>query len=312
MLTYTSLAEIPSDFGPSAVTIGKFDGVHAGHRAVIKRLQAVAADRGLIPTIVTFDRNPLSLLAPEKCPPALLSNAQKLELIAGTGVDALLMLTFDESLAALSPEAFGRTILADALHAQAVLVGTDFRFGVHGSGDIERLRSDGQTLGFDVVVVEDVASVGQRRASSTWIRELLSEGRVVEAADLLGALPTIRAVVVPGEQRGRALGYPTANLSRDVEGFVPADGVYAAWLTVDGTRYPAAVSVGNNPTFEGVPDQQVEAHVIGETLDLYGRTVEVAFVEFIRGMRKFPDPAALAAQMTVDDRWIRDLLGVNT
>ncbi len=311
MLIFTSPAEVPSGFGPSAVTIGKFDGVHTGHRAVIKRLRAEAHARGLASVVVTFDRNPLSVLAPEKCPPALLSNAQKLELIAGTGADALLMLTFDENLAALSPEGFSTTILADALHAKAVLVGTDFRFGAQGSGDVERLRSDGRALGFEVVVVEDVAPDGQRRASSTWIRELLSQGRIVEAADLLGGLPSVRAVVVPGQQRGRTLGYPTANLSRDVEGFVPADGVYAAWLTVDGNRYPAAVSIGNNPTFEGVPDQQIEAHVLDESLDLYGRRVEVSFVEYIRGMRKFPDTAALASQMMIDELWIRDLLGVN-
>ena len=311
MLTFTSLAEVPSGFGPSAVTIGKFDGVHAGHRAVIKRLRDEAHARGLASVVVTFDRNPLSVLAPEKCPPALLSNAQKLELIAGTGVDASLMLTFDEHLAALSPEDFAKTILVDALHAKAVLVGADFRFGAKGSGTVAILQQFGEQFGFDVVVVKDVAPDGQRRASSTWIRELLSQGRVVEAADLLGGLPSVRAVVVPGEQRGRTLGYPTANLSRDVEGFVPADGVYAAWLTVDGTKYPAAVSIGNNPTFEGVPDQQIEAHVLDETLDLYGRTVEVSFVEYIRGMRKFPDTAALASQMMVDELWIRDLLGVN-
>ncbi|CAN5182473.1 bifunctional riboflavin kinase/FAD synthetase [soil metagenome] len=310
MHTFTSVAAIPAEFGPSAVTIGKFDGVHAGHRAVLRRLLEIAGERGLSSAVVTFDRNPLSLLAPEKCPVPLLSNSQKLELLASIGVDATLMLEFDRALSALSPEQFAESILVGGLRATVVLIGADFRFGAKGAGDAETLRELGQRFGFEVLVVGDVAPNGQRRASSTWIREMLSEGRVVEAAELLGGAPTIRSVVVPGEQRGRQLGYPTANLSPQIEGYIPADGVYAARLTVDGTTYPAAVSIGNNPTFEGVPDKQVEAHVIDETLDLYGKTVELAFVEYIRGMRKFPDAASLAEQMGLDERWIRDILGV--
>lgn len=310
MLTFGSLAAVPGDFGPSAVTIGKFDGVHSGHRAVLARLVAIAAERGLVSAVLTFDRNPLSLLAPEKCPEPLLSNAQKLELIATTGVDATLMLPFDDDFAAKTPEQFVRSILGDALHARVVLVGSDFRFGARGAGSVETLRGFGVTLGFEVVEVGDVTPGGHRRTSSTWIREMLAEGRVVEAAELLGALPGVRAVVVEGEQRGRTLGYPTANLSPEVEGFIPADGVYAAWLVADEVRYPAAVSIGNNPTFEGVPDRQVEAHAIDADLDLYGKTVTIEFVEYVRGMRKFSGPEALAEQMGADERWIRDVLGV--
>jgi len=310
VLTFSSAGAIPADFGPSAVTIGKFDGVHSGHRAVLRRLLDVAAERGLSSGVVTFDRNPLSLLAPEKCPAPLVSNAQKLQMLAATGVDATLMLSFDRELSQLSPEDFVDIILVRGLAAKVVLVGGDFRFGAKGAGNVALLRELGETMGFEVLVIGDVTPDGQRRASSTWIRELLAQGRVVEAAGLLGALPVIRAVVVHGEQRGRALGYPTANLSSEIEGYIPADGVYAAWLTVEGTRYPAAVSIGNNPTFDGVPDKQVEAHVIDETLDLYGSTVELAFVEYIRGMRKFSDTQALAEQMGLDERWIRDILGV--
>ncbi|MEP6480958.1 MAG: bifunctional riboflavin kinase/FAD synthetase [Rhodoglobus sp.] len=312
MLTFTSLSDIPRDFGPSVVTIGKFDGVHSGHRAVLGRLLEVAKDLGFAPVVVTFDRNPLSLLAPEKCPVPLLSNAQKLEALAAVGVDATLMLEFDHALSALAPEAFVEQVLVGGLRASAVLVGADFHFGARGAGDVALLRQLGAQRGFEVIVVDDVAPDGQRRASSTWIRELLSEGRVVEASALLGALPGIRSTVVRGVQRGRALGYPTANLSPDIEGYVPADGVYAAWLTADGIRYPAAVSIGNNPTFDGVPDKQVEAHVIDHTLDLYGRVVELSFVEFVRGMRAFPNADALVEQMGVDERWIRDILSAAT
>jgi len=147
--------------------------------------------------------------------------------------------------------------------------------------------------------------------SSTWVRELLAEGRVEEAAGLLGALPAIRSIVVPGEQRGRTLGYPTANLSPEIEGYIPADGVYAAWLLVDGVRYPAAVSIGNNPTFGDVPEKTIEAHAIDAHLDLYGKVVELEFVAYIRPMNKFPSADALAEQMGRDELRIRETLGLS-
>ncbi len=310
MQTFLSLANVPSGFGPSAVTIGKFDGVHAGHRAVIGELDKISRARDLMSVVVTFDRNPLRLLHPERCPPDLASVAQKLELLAATGVDSSLVLTFDHALSDLSAEQFVVSILVETLNAAVVLVGADFRFGAHGVGTVVTLTELGATHGFEVVVVDDVAPDGGRRVSSTWVRELIAEGRVGEAAALLGSLPTVRGTVVHGLARGRQLGYPTANLSREYEGYLPADGVYAAWLTVDGTRYPAAVSIGNNPTFGDVDGRQVEAHVIDETLDLYDRTIELSFVEHIRGMRKFPGADALADQMGRDEDRIRLVLAV--
>ena len=310
MQVFRSAAEVPGGFGPTAVTIGKFDGVHKGHRAVIARLRAEADARGLDSVIVTFDRHPLALLNPAACPASLVSNAQKVELLESAGVDATLMLTFDADLRDLPADEFVSTILVGALNAAVVLVGSDFRFGAKGSGDVALLTELGRERGFEVIVIDDVRPKDERRVSSSWIRELLTEGRVAEAGELLGSVPTIRAVVVHGEERGRLLGYPTANLSHDVEGFVPADGVYAAWLTADGTRYPAAVSIGNNPTFEGVPDKTVEAHVIDQRLDLYDTDVEVSFVEYIRGMEKFSGMDALGQQMRLDEDRIRVILGV--
>lgn len=310
MQFWTDPSHVPAGFGPSAVTVGKFDGVHAGHRAVIDRLLAVAAERDLVPTVVTFDRNPLSVLRPDACPDPLVSNEQKRELLAGAGVQATLMATFDEAFRSISAEDFVANILVGALDAKAVLVGADFRFGSRGAGDVTLLRELAIVHGFDVIQIDDVASHGERRVSSTWIRELLAEGDVRTAAELLGTLPSIRAEVVHGVQRGRTLGYPTANLSPTIEGFIPADGVYAAWLVVDGTPYGAAVSIGNNPTFEGVPDKQVEAHAFDQSFDLYGKTVEVRFVQHIRGMRKFTGPEELAEQMGRDERQIRELLGL--
>lgn len=321
MQFFTSPAEVPEGFGPSAVAIGKFDGVHAGHRRVIAELERVAAAGSLSTVAVTFDRHPLALLNPASCPVPLVSNTQKVELLAGTGLDATLMLTFDRALSELAPEEFVSSILVDALHARVVLVGSDFRFGIRGSGTVATLRELGAVHGFEVVLVEDVVlaitkehrtadDTEERRASSTWIRELLGAGRVREAAELLGHLPTIRSVVVRGAQRGRELGYPTANLSADLEeGYIPADGVYAAWLTVGDERYGAAVSIGNNPTFEGVPDKQVEAHALDQSMDLYDRTVELSFVEYIRPMNKFDSIDALITQMNRDEARIRDILG---
>ncbi len=310
MHTFFSAAEVPAGFGPSAVTIGKFDGMHLGHRAVISRLLELAHARGLASTVMTFDRNPLSLLRPEKCPPALMSNAQKLELLAEAGVDATLLVTFDHEFSALPASEFMQRILVDALHASVLLVGNDFRFGHGGEGTVETLREFGRLHGIDVLVIEDVAQDASHRVSSTSVRELILEGRVAEAGVLLGALHTIRGTVVRGAQRGRALGYPTANLSPENEGLVPADGVYAGWLTVDDVRYPAAISVGNNPTFDGVPQKQVEAHALDVDVDLYDKVAEVSFVDFVRGMRKFDGVEQLIDHMAADVRRVRSLLGI--
>lgn len=309
MRVATSPAEVARDLGPTAVTIGKFDGVHRGHRAVIERVRRVATERGLASAVVTFDRNPLSLLRPDLCPPALTSNDQKLELLATTGVDAVLMLTFDESLAAETPEEFVTSVLSGALQARVVLVGADFRFGARGAGDVTVLRELGAKHGFEVIVVPDVMSGQDGRLSSTRIRTLLAAGHVSEAAALLGRPPAVRSTVVRGAQRGRDLGFPTANLdAKRIEGLIPADGVYAGWLTVDGRRYPAAISVGDNPTFAGVPERQVEAHALDEDLDLYGATAEVEFVEYVRGMLAFDGIEPLVAQMRDDVERVRAIL----
>ncbi|MFK3671243.1 bifunctional riboflavin kinase/FAD synthetase [Leifsonia aquatica] len=308
MKVFRSVEEVPDGFGPSAVTIGKFDGVHSGHRAVIGRLREVAADRGLTATVITFDRNPLKLIAPEKCPASLVSNGQKLDLLSGTGIDATLMVAFDQALAALEPEEFVQRILVDRLHAAEVLVGSDFRFGHRGAGDVRLLRELGEKYGFAVELIDDVRPEHGRRVSSTWIRELLADGDVAHAAELLGHIPTLRGVVVHGAARGRELGYPTANLSPESEGLIPADGVYAGWLTDGDETYPAAISVGNNPTFEGVPHKQVEAYVLDRELDLYGHCVEVSFVERIRGMVAYQGVEPLIAQIADDVEKARGIL----
>lgn len=309
MKTLYGVASVPTDWPASAVCIGKFDGVHAGHRAVIAGLKDLAAEHGLAAVVVTFDRHPLALLAPQACPEALVGTEQKLGLLAETGVDATVVLEFTKALAALPPEEFVETILVRALNTRFVLVGRDFRFGAGGAGDVELLERLGGRYGFDVRLIDDVKPHHDRRVSSTWIRDLLRSGDVRTATDLLGHVPTVHGLVVHGAARGRALGFPTANLAADAEGFTPADGVYAGWLTDGGTRYPAAISVGNNPTFEGIERRQVEAYVLDETgLDLYDHVVDVAFVERIRGMVAYSGIDPLIQQIRDDVERVRGIL----
>ncbi|KQO99931.1 bifunctional riboflavin kinase/FAD synthetase [Leifsonia sp. Leaf264] len=308
MIVYDGLDAVPADRPASVVTIGKFDGVHAGHRAVIDRLRATAHREGLAAVVVTFDRNPLALLNPQKCPASLVSNEQKLELLGETGIDATLLVAFDQAFAAQSPEDFVRRVLVDGLGARRVLVGSDFRFGAKGAGDVALLRELGEASGFVVEVIDDVRPDGEHRVSSTWIRRLLDEGDVAAAETLLGHVPSVRGVVVHGAARGRELGFPTANLSPESEGLIPADGVYAGHLIDAGVRYPAAISVGNNPTFEGVPQKQVEAYVIDEEIDLYDHVVTVEFSHRIRGMWAFTGIDALIEKIQSDVDTARALL----
>lgn len=318
MIVFRDPADVPEGFGPSVVAIGKFDGVHAGHRAVLERARVDAASGGTRVVAVTFDRNPLALLRPELCPESLIGVTQKLQLLAETRIDATLMLRFDEALAGLTPREFVQRVLVDALHARTVLVGDDFRFGRGGAGTPDTLHELGEQLGFRVDVVGDVRAIdADRRVSSSWIRELLAVGDVATAAKLLGRLPSVWGEVVHGLKRGRELGYPTANLTPQLEGFVPADGVYAGWLIDEasadglrpGTRYAAAISVGTNPTFDDVATRQVEAYVLDETdLDLYGHRVEVQFAERIRGMVAFEGVEPLKAKMARDVAAVRDAL----
>jgi riboflavin kinase/FMN adenylyltransferase len=307
MLLFEGLDAVPAGFGPSAVTIGKFDGVHLGHRGVLAQLTALAADHDLQPVVVTFDRHPLSLLRPDLCPEALVSNDQRAGLIAESDVAATLVLEFTRALSELTPARFVERILHDALDTRLVLVGADFRFGHRGAGTIDTLRELGQTQGFQVELLDDVRVDGAR-VSSTKIRQHLSAGEVREAAALLGRYPRVRSTVVHGDAIGREIGFPTANLDPAIEGYLPADGVYAAWAWIDGTRYGAAVSIGNNPTFDGIPERRTEAHLLDASLDAYGKTIELDFVAYIRPMVKFDGVPTLVAALTADAERIRALL----
>jgi riboflavin kinase/FMN adenylyltransferase len=302
------IEHLPHDSAASVVTIGKFDGVHRGHRAVLDQLRGEAHGRRTV--VVTFDRHPAAVLHPGSAPEPLLSVAQKTEALAAAEVDLVVVLPFTAEFARQSADSFVKRVLVDGLNAQHVMVGSDFRYGAHGSGTLDTLRAAGEREGFTVALVGDVRELDGTRVSSTGIRRLLAEGHLDEATEALGRPHRIRSLVVRGHQRGRELGYPTANLARDAEGYIPADGVYACWLHADGVRYGAAVSVGNNPTFGDVPEKTVEAHAIDAHLDLYGVIVELEFVEYIRPMNKFSSTEALAGQMRDDEQRIRTVLGL--
>lgn len=298
--------------GASVVTIGKFDGVHRGHRVLLEHLTREARERGLSSRVLTFDRNPLELFAPERVPPAIVSPAQRAELLAAAGVDTTVELRFDRERAAQAPEDFVAEVLVGALGARLVLCGDDFRFGRGGAGDVALLRRLGAEHGFEVICeTEPVLGTGvddARRVSSSWIRELLAAGGVREAGVLLGRKHRIRSTVVGGLQRGRELGFPTANLDPALEGLLPVDSVYATWAHVPAGRFMAAVSIGNNPTFEGVPQHQVEAHLLDFAGDLYGQQIELEFVEQVRLMNAFDSVESLVAQLDADVQRIRDTL----
>ncbi|KHK96205.1 riboflavin kinase [Microbacterium mangrovi] len=310
MIVFDAPEAVPADFGPSVVAVGKFDGVHAGHRALLQRARQDAERLGAKVVAVTFDRNPLRTVRPEICPDDVIGPSQKLDLLAEAGADATLLLRFDQQRAAQEASEFISEVLVDALHAKVVLVGRDFRFGHRGAGDVALLESAGAQAGFTVDVVGDIRpDSAERRVSSTWVRELVAAGDVAGATTLLGRAPSVRGDVVHGLKRGRELGYPTANIGGEVEGLIPADGVYAGWLVDGAARYPAAISVGTNPTFDDVHHRQVEAYVLDrDDLDLYDHRVDVEFTERIRGMVAFDGIGPLLAQMADDVQRARGIL----
>jgi len=314
---WTDLSQVPEDFGPSVVTIGNFDGVHRGHRTVLARMVADAHHLGGASVAVTFHPHPAQVHRPASAPVLITGLEDRLELLEQTGLDAVLVIRYTSEFAATSAEDFVRAYLVDGLRARVVVVGRDVRFGAGNRGDLATMTALGERHGFRVEVIDDVGGDGDtgRRWSSTWVRELLAEGDVARAAELLGRPHRVRGVVVRGDARGRALGYPTANLGRDAVGVVPADGVYAGWMRrvdhpADGADgyLPVAISIGTNPTFDG-QRRRVEAHVPGRSdLELYGEEVVLEFVARLRPTLRFDSVADLVAQMDDDVARTRELL----
>jgi riboflavin kinase / FMN adenylyltransferase len=313
------LSACPRPPAGTAVTIGAYDGVHLGHRAVIAEVRRRAAERGLATAVVTFDRHPASVVRPESAPRLLTDLDQKLELLAGTGVDYCLVITFDEARSQESAEDFVREVLAGCLAARVVVVGEDFHFGHGRSGNVKLLADMGVDLGFDVEGLDLVDRAGVAadaegdRVSSTRIRHALAAGELAEANALLGRPYEIRGVVAHGDERGRDLGFPTANVSVPGDILLPADGIYAGWFErADESVHPAAISLGRRPTFYVQAHASLlEAHLLDFAGDLYGERVKVRFVAHLRGEVRFESVDALIAQIGRDCDEVRRILSSN-
>ncbi|WP_231471403.1 bifunctional riboflavin kinase/FAD synthetase [Thioalkalivibrio sp. HK1] len=287
-------------------TIGNYDGVHRGHRALLDQLDALASEHGLPSTLITFDPSPQEFFSASAAPPRLTSLREKIALLSSLPLDRVLLLRFDEHLRRMTWENFVDIVLVKGLGVRAVLVGDDFRFGHKGEGDFDRLLGIGAKRGFEVVRIETF-SVRERRVSSSWVRKALALGDLALARDLLGRDYSIGGRVRRGDARGRTIGFPTLNLP--MRGRRSALlGIYAVRVKGLGDRVRDAVAyVGPRPTVGGT-DTVLEVHVFDWTGDAYGRYVEVVFVAHIRGDRKFDSLDALKDQIVVDSADARSIL----
>jgi len=312
-------AQVPSDVR-TAVTIGAYDGIHRGHQEVLRQLRSKADSLGLATAVVTFDVHPALVLRPENAPRILTNFEQRLELFEAAGVDYLYLVRFTAERSRTDDDVFGREVFVDALRAQAVVVGEDFHFGRGRGGNVESLTTLGEEHGFEVFGIGLKADDGATEPiSSTAIRRSLAGGDVAAATEMLGRPYEIRGTVTQGDQRGRTIGFPTANVPVDSRTAWPADGVYAGWCRIlagDGApdhseRHPCAINIGRRPTFHQHAEHSVlEAHLIGYSGDLYDKVVAVEFVDFLRSEHRFSGIDELSEQLKKDIEHARAILKV--
>jgi riboflavin kinase/FMN adenylyltransferase len=282
----------------NVVLIGVFDGVHKGHQELLNRAKAIADGRQII--ALTFDPHPTTVFAPDRAPTMLTTLADRVELLKIHGADQVAVIKFNEKFAMMSPEDFVKTVLVDQLHASTVIVGKNFTYGHKAAGNVDSLIKSALVYNFTVDAQELNADESEV-ISSTRVRKLVIEGNVEDARLLLGRPHRLDGVVVHGEKRGREIGYPTANLGKIDGQTIPADGVYAGWLTVGINFWPAAISIGTNPTFAGERGRQVEAYALDqEGLDLYDKNASIEFGWRLRPTLKFDGLEPLLAQMKID------------
>ena len=296
------MSQIPMPVGvprshAAVLTIGNFDGVHRGHVAMLGRLKELSVQLGLPAVVVTFDPPPLAILAPERLPPRLTTVEQKAALLRAQGVDEVIVWPVSRELLSLTAEQFFEQIVCDQLKCRGIVEGPNFCFGRARGGNVEVLKRLGAAINVPVVIAEP-SETGGAMISSSQIRSALSAGDVVQARELLGRPYAIEGTVVTGAQRGRLLGFPTANLSQ-VETLIPPLGVYAARTTIQGTAWPVALNIGPNPTF-GEDQLKLEAHVIGYSGDLYGQTLSLQLLDQLRGVKKFSGVEELREQLERD------------
>ena len=290
----------PAGWRSPVLALGNFDGLHRGHVKIIERIQRGAGERGGMSVVLTFDPHPPRIVRPDKAPPLLMTKAQKIEALGRAGVQGVAVVRFTREMSQWEPEKFVRNVLVEWLRVAEVWVGADFLFGRDRTGNFTVLRALGAQHGFRVEKIDPIR-YKDFVVSSTRIRRLLAEGRVDESAALLGHHYAIEGTVVEGAKRGREIGFPTANLATDNE-LVPPNGVYATAITIDGQVLPSVTNIGQRPTFGDNLATTIEAHVMGQSMDLYGRTVRLAFVQRLRDERKFPDLEALQEQIAADVR----------
>ncbi len=289
----------------SVVLIGVFDGVHKGHQLLLNRAKEIADGRNVV--ALTFDPHPMQVLAPDRAPTLLTTLADRVELLKIHNADQVAVLKFTEKFAAMAPEDFVKDVLVGQLTASTIIVGKNFTYGHKAAGNVDSLIKDGLRLNF-TVDVQDLKSDEGEIISSSRIRNLVTVGQVEEARALLSRPHRLDGVVVHGEKRGREIGYPTANLGNIDGQTIPSDGVYAGWLTVGINYWPAAISIGTNPTFAGVRARQVEAYALDqEGLDLYDKNASIEFGWRLRDTLKFDGLEPLLVQMKLDCDQARSL-----
>jgi riboflavin kinase/FMN adenylyltransferase len=296
---FRSAEEIPPDFGPSVVTIGNFDGVHVGHWEIMRRVTAIARERGLTPTVLTFDPHPARVLAPDRAPKLIMTVPQRLRRLEAEGIEAALVIPFSLAFARLTPEEFAAGILAGALKARCVLVGEDFRFGYKQSGNIDTLRELGAKFGFELQAVAAIEGGGER-VSSTRIRKTISEGKVSRACRMMGAPFALEGPVVRGQGIGSKQTVPTVNLAWENE-LIPAVGVYVTRVRDEATgeEWRSITNVGFRPTFNG-EGLTVESFLLDRPPERIPERIEVRFLAHVRGEHRFESPEKLRAQILRD------------
>jgi riboflavin kinase/FMN adenylyltransferase len=288
----------------NVVVIGVFDGVHKGHQQLLNRAKEISSGRPIV--ALTFDPHPTTVFAPDKAPTMLTTLADRVELLKIHNADQVAVMKFNEKFAAMSPEDFVSTVLVNQLHTSTVIVGKNFTYGHKAAGNVDSLIKAGKQHNFTVDAQE--LKVDTEIISSSRIRKLVVEGKVEEARELLSRPHRLDGVVVHGEKRGREIGYPTANLGKIEGQTIPADGVYAGWLTVGINFWPAAISIGTNPTFEGERGRQVEAYALDqEGLELYDKNASIEFGWYLRPTLKFDGLDELLVQMKKDCEKAREL-----
>jgi riboflavin kinase/FMN adenylyltransferase len=307
MQQWSSVSSVALEQSGSVVTIGKYDAIHIGHKDIFGQVVEIANRQNLASVVVTFSSHPNSVLDPDHVPRPIIGPKLRAEYIAECGIDAMLTLDFDQSLAELSARDFVVQYLVETLKAKFVIVGHGFKFGAHGSGDCDTLRELAVEFGFEVIEVP-TKELNGIPVSTTAVRQALELGDVLLAAQLLGRNHLTRGVIEHGLKIGRTIGFPTANMERGAEGYLPLDGVYAGWLVDGENKYPAAISIGINETFQAVP-RLAEAFVLDATgLDLYDRVVDFVYVGLVRPAKKFDSAESLIAAINQDIEKVREIL----